>query len=199
MAEVAIKKTFYSVEEYLEMELHAPYKSEYHEGEIYAMAGGTPAHSLISNNVSASLRDALRKKQKPCLSYNSDLQLAISETKYLYADASVICGKTEHYEKNSVAAKNPILIVEVISPESAVYDRGDKFEKYRQIETFCEYVLIAQHRPFVEVFFKPENSSFWQYTPYQSLNDVIVLNSIEVTLSLEDFYFGVVFPPLPQD
>lgn len=199
MGEVAVKKTFYSVEEYLEMELHAPYKSEYHEGEIYAMADGIPAHSLISKNVGASLRDALRKRRKPCLSYNSDLQLAISETKYLYADASVICGKTEHYDKNSVAAKNPVLIVEVISPESATYDRVDKFEKYRQIDTFCEYVLIAQHRPFVEVFFKPENSSFWQYTPYQSLSDTIVLNSIEVSLGLEDLYFGVVFPPLPQD
>lgn len=72
-----------------------------------------------------------------------------------------------------------MLVIEVMSPESVAYNRGEKFEKYRQIETLREYVLITQNRPLVEVFFKPDNSSFWQYTPYNSPTDTIVLNSIE--------------------
>ncbi|MFN8353797.1 MAG: Uma2 family endonuclease [Spirosomataceae bacterium] len=199
MGEVAIKKNHYSVAEYLELERNASYKSEYYNGEIFAMAGGTPVHSLISSNVIRAMGNSLIKAKKPCFTYSSDLQIALSKTNYVYPDASVICGAVEHYEGNSVAAKNPTLVIEVMSPESTAYDRGEKFEKYRQIDTLREYVLITQHRPLVEVYFKPENSRFWQYTPYNSLTDTIVLSSIEVTISMEDLYLGVVFPPLPQD
>lgn len=106
MGEVVLEKTFYSVAEHLELERNATYKSEYHDGEIFAVAGGTPVHSLIANNTGASLRDVLRQKKKPCFAYKSDLQIAISDIKYVYPAVSVICGDVAHNEKNSVAASH---------------------------------------------------------------------------------------------
>lgn len=111
------------------------------------MAGGTPTHSLIGNNIGGELRRAL--KNRPCNAYNSDLKIAINEEKYRYADASVICGPIVHHPE---AATNPLLIVEVISESSESYDRGEKFKTYRLIPSFCEYVLIEQKTPMEEIY-----------------------------------------------
>lgn len=180
----------YTIAEYLELERQTGIKYEYEDGEVFAMAGGSAVHSRIGTNVTGELRQVL--KRKLCNEYNSDLKIAINEEKYRYADASVICGPVEYYDENLEAAKNPTLIVEVLSESSESYDRGEKFKKYRQISTFREYVLIEQRFPLVEVFFKIDEKT-WQYRVYEQLNQMVQLNSIEAEISMEEIYNGVSF------
>ena len=178
----------YSVEEYLEMEANSLEKLEYHEGEIFAMAGGTLNHSLLSNNVGGSLRQALKTKAKPCRTYNSDAKIAVSDEKFVYSDTFVVCGKTETFPEMPHAVKNPILIVEVLSDSTALYDRQGKFQAYQTITSFREYILVSQNEILVEVFFKSENVVFWQYRSYTKLEDIIELKSVDVEISLNDIY-----------
>ncbi len=187
MGESALKKA-YSVQEYFELEEKSLEKHEYSSGEIFAMAGGKPNHALIANNIAAELRASL--KGKPCLTYNSDLVISVSEEENIYADASVICGELESFTTSPNAAKNPVLIVEVLSDSTEKYDRGDKFRKYQQMSSFREYVLITQDRVRVEVFFKPDNIIFWQYRSYENINETIELKSINCNISLQDIYLG---------
>ncbi len=187
MGDVALKYN-YSIEEYLEMEANSLEKLEYHEGEVFAMAGGTLNHSLLSNNIGGSLRQAIKTKGKPCRTYNSDAKIAVSDEKFVYSDTFVVCGKTETFPKMPQAVKNPILIVEVLSDSTALYDRQGKFQAYQTITSFREYILVSQNEILVEVFYKPENAVFWQYRSYTKLEDIIELKSVEVEISLNDIY-----------
>lgn len=181
---------FYTIAEYIELERQTGIKYEYEDGEVFAMAGGTVTHSLIGGNAVAELRRAL--KNRSCNAYNSDLKIAINEEKYRYADASVICGSVEYFDGNPEAAKNPILIVEVLSESSEPYDRGEKFKTYRQIPSFQEYILIEQRFPLVEVYFKIDENT-WQYRVYEQLEQIVQLDSIEAEISMEEIYNGVSF------
>jgi Uma2 family endonuclease len=187
MGEVAIKYK-YSIEEYLEMEANSLEKLEYHEGEIFAMAGGTLNHSLLSNNVGGSLRQALKTKAKSCRTYNSDAKIAVSDEKFVYADTFVVCGKTETFPEMPHAVKNPILIVEVLSDSTALYDRQGKFQAYQKITSFREYIMVSQNEILVETYYKPENDFFWQYRSYTKIEDIIELKSVDVEISLNDIY-----------
>lgn len=189
MGEPAVKFTF-TVEEYLERERTSLVKHEYHEGEIFAMAGGTPRHSLLGANAVSELHRALRGK--PCLAYNSDLQVAMSRRKFVYPDASVVCGKVTTFPENPNAANNPILIVEVLSDSTASYDRSGKFLRYAQMPNFREYMLIEQDFPFVEVRYKTADGT-WQISTYGDLSDRIRLQSIDVQVSMSDLYDGLDF------
>lgn len=184
----ATPKHKYSIEEYLEMEANSLEKLEYHEGEIFAMAGGTLNHSLLSNNVSRCIGNAIIGKGKSCRTYNSDVKVAVSDEKYVYADTFVICGKTETFLEMPHAVKNPILIVEVLSDSTALYDRQGKFQAYQTITSFREYMLVSQNEILVEVFFKSENVVFGQYRSYTKLEDIIELKSVDVEISLNDIY-----------
>jgi Uma2 family endonuclease len=181
---------FYTIQEYLELERQTGIKYQYDGGEVFAMAGRTTEHSLIGNNMGSELRRVLKKR--PCSAYNSDLKIAISEEKYRYADASVICGPVEFYEENPEAAKNPVLIVEVLSESSESYDRGEKFKTYRQIPSFQEYVLIEQRFPLVEVFYKVDDKT-WEYRVYEQLDQTVVFSSIEAEIPMEEIYSGLTF------
>lgn len=179
-----------TIEEYLALEKETHTKYEYHNGEVYAMAGGTPTHSLIANNVGASLNLSL--KGKPCFVYNSDLRIATSRNKYVYSDVSVVCGKIESFEELKNAASNPVLIIEVLSEETEAYDRGGKFMHYRMIESFKEYVLIEQRFPLVEVFSRNEGNK-WEFRTFTDLTSIITLRSVNVEIQLSDIYYGVDF------
>lgn len=187
MGEAALKYR-YSIKDYLEMEANSLEKLEYHNGEILAMTGETLNHGLLSNSVGASLINAIRKKGKSCRTYSSDAKIAISEEKFVYSDSFIVCGKTEVFPEMPQAAKNPILIVEVLSDSTALHDRQGKFQAYQTIDSFREYVLVSQNEILVEVFFKPENAVFWQYRSYNKLEDIIELKSVDVEISLNDIY-----------
>ncbi len=180
----------FTIRQYIELERQTGVKYEYDAGEVFAMAGGTPTHSLIGNNIGGELRRTL--KNRPCNAYNSDLKIAINEEKYRYADASVICGPIVHHPDHPEAATNPLLIVEVISESSESYDRGEKFKTYRLIPSFCEYVLIEQRTPLVEVFYKIDSKS-WRYRVYDQLHQIVQFSSIEVEIPMEEIYSGIHF------
>lgn len=185
----AVKHPF-TVAEYLEREKTSLVKHEYHEGEIFAMAGGTPRHSLLGANAGRALGNALAGKD--CFDYNSDLQLATSRRKYVYADASVVCGSPTTFEENPQGVNNFILVVEVLSPDTASYDKGAKFMRYSLIPSFQEYVLIEQAFPFVEVRTKTADGT-WDIRAYEALDETVELQSIDVRLSMQDLYRGAVF------
>src|SRR2546426_11011230 len=137
--------------EYLELERAAEFKSEFFEGEMFAMAGGTPQHSLIGTNLARELGNRLAGGR--CLAYNGDLRIKIEATGLCtYPDLSVICGPLRFAEGTNDTVVNPTMVVEVLSDSTEAYDRGKKFEHYRQIPTLQAYLLVSQKEPRIEQF-----------------------------------------------
>ncbi|MFN0068833.1 MAG: Uma2 family endonuclease, partial [Limisphaerales bacterium] len=137
--------------EYLALERAAEFRSQFYDGEVFAMAGGTPEHSLISVNLVSELRSRLRGR--PCRVYNADLRLKIEAAGlHTYPDASVICGPVITTPGADDVALNPTLIAEVLSPATEAYDRGQKFEFYRRMPSLKEYLLVSQRAARVELF-----------------------------------------------
>ncbi len=183
--EQATAHPHYTLDEYLAIEGLSVEKHEYHDGSIVAMAGGTIQHSLLASNAGAELRRSLRGAS--CRVFNADLQVALSRTRYVYPDATVVCGAATTFPEHPQAVSNPVLIVEVLSDSTEKYDRGEKFRLYRQIPAFQEYVLITQHIPSVEVYFRLEDS-VWRMSTYEGLDRTIRLDSIDVSLSMRELY-----------
>ena len=188
----------YTVQEYLAFEQTSPEKHEYDDGEILAMAGGSPSHALIATNIAGELRNRLRGT--PCNAYGSDLRVRVSgRPKYVYPDVTVICGPVAYDAEDPAprSVTNPKLIVEVLSPRTEGYDRGEKFDRYRGIESLQEYVLVAQHAPRLEVFLRRPDGT-WLLTPVTGATAVARLASLEVDLPLEEVYAGVDFGAAEQ-
>src|SRR3954451_12138196 len=151
----------YTIEEYLRRERAALEKHEYRDGEIVLMAGGAADHSLIVANTIRELGNLL--KSKPCRVYDSNLRIRIPRTVlYTYPDVSVICGQREPDPNDSSGETmtNPRVIVEVLSPSTEGYDRGEKFSRYLQLESLREYVLVVQTAPRIETFFRHDNGEW---------------------------------------
>jgi Uma2 family endonuclease len=181
-----------SVEEYIQHEIETGQKHEYHDGMIYALAGGTLEHALLIGNVYSELRNGLREKGNNCKPITNDAKLHIEkENKFVYPDTMVICGEFEKSSANKDAVTNPILIVEVLSKSTSDYDRGDKFYFYRQIPTLQEYVLIDQSRYLVDIYYKIEKSDLWSISRYEGNDQKIKLQSIDIEISMKDLYFDV--------
>ena len=176
--------------EYLRRERAAEYRSEYYAGEIFAMAGGSPRHSLIKINIGAMLRDRLLKQ--PCTPYNSDLRIRVPTGLYTYPDVSVICGELEFDDEFKDTILNPTVLVEVLSPTTEAYDRGKKFDHYRRIESLREYVLVSQDEPRVERFLRNDDGT-WTLAIASGLTESITLPSIGVTLPLSEVFIKVDF------
>ena len=194
MEAIRTRVPHYTVEEYVELLKDSPVKLEYVDGQIYAMAGGTPTHSLISANITRELGNEL--KGKPCRAYNADLEIGISWSRYLFADASVVCGPVETFDIHKNAVRNPTVIIEVMSDSTKGYNKDKKFFLYQQIPTLREYVLIDQDEPIVIVHFKTD-TNLWRYTAYQKLDEMVRFESINVEISMNDIYDGVEFDFAP--
>ena len=188
------KKPFITPEEYLALERAAPYKSEFYDGEVFAMAGGSAAHSGIAASTIGTLWSSLRGHG--CAPYDSNLRIFIPATGlYAYPDASVICGPLEFVDEHQDMVTNPTLIVEVLSDSTEAYDRGNKFAHYRTLPSFAEYVLVSQKEPLVEVFFR-QGDGTWQLTPVRGRDAVVRLQSLGVELRLSEVYDRVEFPEI---
>lgn len=185
----ALKRTF-SLEEYYLIEEQANYKSEFYDGEIFAMAGGRPNHSFISSNITSALSNKLQNKN--CRVFNSDLKIQILKNITVYPDAGVVCGKIELAENRKDAITNPILVVEVSSPSTKEYDRSGKFMRYQQIESLETYLLVDSEKFFVEVFSLQKNGK-WTIESFENLNDKISLESLNIELKLSDIYEKIEF------
>ena len=182
-------------QEYYALEREAEYKSDYYQGEIFAMAGGSANHSLITANVGREVGNRL--KGKPCKVYESNLRLKITATGLrCYPDVSVYCGKLQFDPEDSASetATNPTLLVEVLSKSTEGYDRGLKAENYRQIESLRVYVLVSQVKAHVEIFERQGNGP-WLLRDANGLDAVLKLPAIDIDLPLAEVYAGVEFPP----
>ena len=159
------------------------------------MARGTP--HAISLNVARRVLEG--SDDKDCIAYSSDTKVDIDRyRRYLFADMSVVCGPPELTEGRNDVIKNPVLIIEVLSPSTEGYDRGMKFKMYRSLPSLREYVLIAQDEPLVEVFFR-QNDTRWSYQIYAGVEAQVALLSIERTISLAHIYQKVAFSAPTQE
>jgi Uma2 family endonuclease len=179
--------TYYlSPEEYLAIERKAEYKSEYVDGVMYEMAGGSERHNLIAANIIISIGVQLRNR--PCRVYPSDLKVRVPTSKrFFYPGVSVVCGEIRFADDERDVILNPTLIVEVLSESTAAYDRGKKFLSYQQIDSLREYLLISQDEEIVEHYVRQGNDT-WLYAKAIGLEEMITLPSIECEVVLRDIY-----------
>lgn len=172
-------------DEYLHLEDLAAAKSEFHDGQMFAMAGGSPNHSLLANRVGGLLD---RQVPPGCRVFNADLRIKIAASKtYTYADCSVVCGELEFSSDRKDTVLNPLLLVEVLSLSSEAYDRGKKFELYRTIGSFREYLLVHQDRCRVEHYSRRDDGS-WLLREHSGAGDSVTINGLGVHISLSDLY-----------
>jgi Uma2 family endonuclease len=183
---VAKPQKFYSPEEYLALEETAEYRSEYYQGEIFAMAGGSANHNRIVKNLLIALDAALEAKS--CEAFITEMRLHIKKNGlYTYPDVMVVCGKLMFVKGRSDTLTNPVMIVEVLSDSTQAYDRGAKFELYRAIETLQDYILIDQDRVHLEYFHKWKDGR-WVLTEFNDLEAVLHLESVAVEIPLSQIY-----------
>lgn len=188
----AHSETFVTEDEYLRRELEADYKSEYFNGEIFAMSGATEAHILIVTNLMRELSNKLRRR--PCRIYSNDLRVRVSPTGlYTYPDVTVVCGERKFYEKQKDTLLNPTAIFEVLSKSTQDYDRGQKFEHYRTLDTLQEYITIAQDRVHVEHHAR-QSDNRWLLTEMNEPDAVLRLPSLDCEIALTDTYENIELP-----
>jgi Uma2 family endonuclease len=177
--------------QYLEHELRTGEKHEYYRGEIFAMVGGTPRHSLIATNFLRESSESL--KDRPCVAYNGDLRIMVDpDGLYTYPDASIICGELEIAPETPNTVKNPSVLVEVLSESTEAYDRGDKSAFYRSIPSLKALVLIAQDHPHVECLTRQATGG-WLLTEFRSMNDALILEPVGISIPLAEIYRNVKF------
>ena len=179
-------KVYYTPDEYLALERKAEYKSEYFNGEIFAMTGASRKHNLVAGNVFAILHSQLRKR--PCEIYPSDMRVKVSPTGlYTYPDVVIVCGEPTFDDEQKDTLLNPTVLAEVLSKSTASYDRGEKFEHYRKIKSLAEYLVIAQDKYHVEHYTRQSDDQ-WLLSETDDPQKTIRVSSIECDLALADIY-----------
>lgn len=184
----------YTLEEYFEIERNSEEKFEYWDGNIWSMAGASPAHERIVVNIGAHLRELLRGRG--CSVFGSNLKVKVPVyPPYRYPDLSVYCGEGIYETMDGLEVLlNPQMLVEVLSPSTEAFDRGDKFAYYKSIPGFTEYLLIAVNRPYVAHFIK-QNENEWIQREAGGLDGKLFLPAFEVEILLSEVYLDVEFPP----
>ncbi len=189
----AVPKPLLTPQEYLVRERRAETKSEYLRGEMFAMSGASREHNLIAGNVNRELGQQLR--ERPCEVYQADMRVKVSPTGlYTYPDVTVVCGEPRFEDAEVDTLLNPTVLVEVLSPSTADYDRGGKFTHYRRLASLQEYVLISQELPLVEHYVR-QGADEWLLTEQRGLDDVLVLPSIDCRIPLAEIYRKVNLAP----
>jgi len=187
---MSIAENYLTPEQYLEIERAAERKSEYHAGQMFLMAGATEAHVLITTNLGIAL--GVRLRDSPCRTYTTDLRLKVSEAGlYTYPDVMVACGGAQFEDGRRDVLLNPTVIIEVLSPSTEAYDRGNKFEFYRKLDSLQEYVLVAQDRYYVEHFIRQADGEPWLRTEQSGLTAMLELPAIGCQVPLAEIYHKV--------
>ncbi len=191
------EKFHYTLEDYLELDHESEEKIEFWDGHIFTLAGASEIHDRIQGNGYFALRSKLQGK--PCRVFLSEMRLKVpAYLPYRYPDLSALCGEAK-FEKlgRQELLVNPSLIVEILSESTAEFDRGYKFTYYKSIESFTEYILIAQDRPHVTQFIKQEENN-WLNREFNALADKFHLASLDCQLELSELYQDVEFPEIPN-
>jgi len=179
-------------QEYLAIERDLEQKHEFYRGEMFAMSGASIAHNIITVNLTASLHAQL--KDRDCNVFANDMRVQIQSTGlYTYPDAIVTCEQPQFEDDQFDTLLNPQVIFEVLSDSTEKYDRGKKFEHYRQIESLQEYILIAQDHPQIERFSRQQDRH-WLLDEASGLDAMLHLPTVDCTLKLAEVYAKVQFP-----
>ena len=193
MAEI-LEGKIYTEQEYFDLEIADPLtKYEFVDGNIYAMSGGTINHAQLAGNMMFQFKLQLKKLNNSCRVFNSDLKVKLEKSSvYFYPDLFVVCDKFSDESGRNQAVSNPRLIVEVLSQSTESYDRGDKFEKYRSLESLQEYVLVNQEKATVETYVR-KNDKLWEYRAFAGIESAAHFVSLDISVAMEDIYENVVF------
>ena len=182
-------QTYLTPEEYLTWERKQPFKNEYHNGQIIAMSGASHWHNRITLDTATHLNNQLMEGE--CEVFVGEMRVRTSPTvSYLYPDVIVVCGEPRFEDDTFDTLLNPIVVIEVLSPSTAAYDRGEKFESYKQLASLQEYILISQDRVRVEHYCRRETQ--WNRNTLEHLEDILSLASIECEVPLRAIYRRVV-------
>ena len=182
-------QTYLTPEEYLTWERKQSFKNEYHNGQIIAMSGASRAHNRITLDIATQLNIQLMEGE--CEVFVGDMRVRTNPAiSYYYPDVIVVCGEPRFEDDAFDTLLNPILIVEVLSPSTAAYDRGEKFEHYKQLTSLEEYILVSQDRIHIEHYRRQD--SRWFHSTFQHLGDVLSRASIECEVPLRAIYRRVV-------
>ena len=175
----------YTFDEYLDLESASNVKHEYLEGEIYAMAGGTPRHAAITLAIAGALLEKLRGG--PCRAFSSDLRVLVTETGLAtYPDVTVVCGPIETDPRSDATVTNPKLLVEVLSRGTQDYDRGEKFDHYRRIASLSAVLFVWQNETRMELRSRQPDGG-WSSTEYR-VGDSVRLEAVNCSLNVDDVY-----------
>lgn len=192
---VADPQKIYSPQQYVALERAAEWKSEFFNGQIYAMAGGSPTHAQLTINVGSLLHQQLRGQS--CRTFSSDLRVQISATgAFVYPDVTVACPPLHFSDEDDYALTNPVVVIEVLSPSTEAHDRGAKWGHYQQISSLRDYILVAQDQARLEHYSRQDDGS-WRYHVVQNAESAVQLDSIGCHLNIGDVYEGVEFAPSP--
>jgi Uma2 family endonuclease len=193
---IAQPKQKYTLEEYLELDEKSEEKFEYWDGNVWTMSGASLAHNTIVKNFLRRLDERLEKHG--CRVFPSDMRIFVPDyPPYRYPDVTALCGRPEIKKTGNLELlTNPQLIVEVLSDSTEGFDRGDKFSYYKSIESFTEYLLVAQHRPHVSQFIK-QGERFWNHTEYNDLEESVALAFAPCEIKLGEIYREVEFAERP--
>ena len=182
-------QTYLTPGEYLTWERKQPFKNEYHNGYIIAMSGASRTHNLITMNIANQLYNQLMEQE--CEVYANEMRVRTSPTvSYFYPDVAVVCGEPRFEDDTFDTLINPIIVIEVLSPSTAAFDRGEKFEHYKQLASLQEYILISQDSVRVE-HYRCEGTQ-WTHNRFQHLEDTLSLTSIECEVPLRAIYRRVI-------
>ncbi len=197
------KKEFsqrYTVEAYLEMERAADVRHEYLDGEIFEMAGETIPHGRISTNIVVALGTQLRGKD--CDVFSKDMKVRsgalpnprrVMRGMFSYPDIVVVCGKPQTHDEYKDILLNPNVIIEVLSEATEAFDRGEKFQRYREhLPTLTDYLLVAQDKPYIEHFTR-QSAARWELTAHAGLDEAALLSMLDCQLPLAEVYDRVEF------
>ena len=182
---------FISIEEYLFAEEISLEKNEYYKGEIFAMAGASISHNSIVGNSLIEIGGFLRDKS--CRVFPSDLRIQIeANTLFTYPDLTIFCNEIEKFENRNDTAVNPTVIIEVLSKSTQEYDRGTKFNLYRQLSSLNEYIMISSTEVLVERYVKQSDNE-WLFTSYNTTEDFFMIESIGLSVAVKTLYRNVNF------
>ena len=186
MGQVEPQPRRYTPEEYFALEAQSQEKHEYFEGEVFAMAGTSKAHNAIALNIAVSSLAALRSRG--CQLFASDVRVAVQENvHYTYPDVVVSCDPAD--QQDDYLVRQPVLIVEILSPDTESYDRNEKFQQYQKLPSLRHYVLVAQQKWFVD-WFRRNEAGEWVVQQFNEATDVLAIADLGLHLPLADLYAG---------
>lgn len=189
--EPALKYNYTYAAEYLEMERASSEKHELHQGTVITMTGASLKHNQIVSNLLGNLHPFL--KGKSCQVFSSDLRTKIPATDtFTYPDLSIVCGEPELMDEQFDTILNPSIIIEVLSPSTEKYDKGNKFFYYMQIQSLTEYFMISSMETYIHVARK-QNDSSWKFEEIKDVAASLLISTIQYNIPLSDIYYNVKF------